>query len=167
MVSQCWLLRLSILPTTSLFPQVCLVICHISSLQLLEFCHSSFLCSTYCYVFVILQIRFCHLNGILGEMESKWMCVYKFTIFFYQVLETSDLKECQKCGTLLESELENYQTASYLCFLAWLRNARTKLKKLISWWQGAEWEYNFALEMGTVSVKIYIKVLMYLFIFKY
>lgn len=81
MVSQCWLLRLSILPTTSLFPQVCLVICHISSLQLLEFCHSSFLCSTYCYVFVILQIRFCHLNGILGEMESKWMCVYKFTIF--------------------------------------------------------------------------------------
>ena len=43
------------------------------------------------------------------------MCVYKFTIFFYQVLETSsDLKECQKCGTLLESELENCQTSSYL-----------------------------------------------------
>ena len=41
--------------------------------------------------------------------------MYKFTIFFYQVLETSsDLKECQRCGPLLESELENYQTASYL-----------------------------------------------------
>lgn len=125
-------------------------------------------CSTYLCVFVLLQIHFCHLNGILGEMKSKWGCVYKFTIFFYQVLEaSSDLKECQRCSTLLESELENYQMASYLSFLAWLRNARTKLEKLIFWWQEAEWEYNFALEMGTVSVKIYTKVLMYLFIFIY